>query len=138
MAEVARRADARGFAERANILLPGLYAWLLTVGEPATGAGVGWKARALAFLALVALVLGPLLAPDRPIHGRACGVYGFIGLSTLAWWQLGPVVSAEELDPLRAALGALGWMLYAFGWGKTRGRGLVPEDDPHVVPGPLL
>ena len=36
-----RRVDARGFAERANILLPGLYAWLLTVAEPATGAGVG-------------------------------------------------------------------------------------------------
>lgn len=138
MAAVARRADARGFAERANILLPGLYAWLLTVAEPATGAGVGFVARLLAFLSLLALVTGPLLAPDRPAYGRAFGIYGFVGFSTLAWWQLGPAVAADQIDPLRAALGALGWMLYAFGWGKTRGRGRVPEDDPNVVPGPSL
>ena len=136
--EVVGRADARGFAERANILLPGLYAWLLTIAEPATGAGVGVLARTLAFLALLALVIGPFLAPDRPLLGRGFGIYGFLGLSVLTWWQLGPAVSADQLDPLRAALGAFGWMLYAFGWGKTRGRGRVPEDDPNVVPGPSL
>ena len=129
-AEVVRRADTRGLAERANILLPGLYAWLLTVAEPATGAGVGLLARMLAFLALIALVTGPFLAPDRPVLGRVFGIYGFVGLSVLAWSQLGSAVSAEQLDPLRAALGAFGWVLYAFGWGKTRGRGRVPEDDP--------
>jgi len=137
-AQAARRTDGLGFAERANILLPGLYAWLLTVAEPATGAGVGFLARALAFLALIALVTGPFLAPDRPLLGRIFGIYGFVGLSTLAWSQLGSAVAAEQLDPLRAAFGAFGWMLYAFGWGKTRGRGRIPEDDPNVVPGPSL
>lgn len=41
-------------------------------------------------------------------------------------------------DPLHATFGALGWMLYAFGWGELRGPGTVPEDDPHVLPGAPL
>jgi hypothetical protein len=133
-----QRLDARGFAERANILLPGLYAWLLTVAEPATTPGASLLARVLAFLALLALVTGPLLAPDRPLLGRIFGIHAFVGFSVLAWSQLGAAVAPDQLDPLRAALGAFGWVFYAFGWGKTRGRGRVPEDDPNVLPGPSL
>jgi hypothetical protein len=138
MATKARSADARRFAERANILLPGLYAWLITLAQPATSPGVGWFARALTFLALLALVIGPLLALDHPSYGRAFGIYGFVGLAALAWWQLGPAVGPDRIDAMRAALGAFGWLLYAFGWGKMRGRGHVPEEDPNYLPGSSL
>ena len=127
--------DARRLAERANILFPGLYAWLLTIAQPATSAGVGAPARILSLLSLICLVLGPLFSFDRPLLSRAVGIYGFVGFSTLAWWQLGPVIAPDRLDSVRAALGAAGWLLYAFGWGKMRGRGHVPEEDPNVLEG---
>ena len=46
------------------------------------------------------------------------------------------VVLAPE--PLRAAFGALGWMVYAFGWGELARPLRVPEDDPAVLGGPAL
>lgn len=130
--------DARRLAERANILFPGLYAWLLTVAQPATSAGVGAPARVLSLLSLVCLVLGPLFSFERPALSRAVGIYGFVAFSTLTWWQLGSVIAPDRLDPVRAALGAAGWLLYAFGWGRMRGRGHVPEDDPNVLEGAPL
>lgn len=130
--------EARRLADRANILFPGLYAWLLTVGQPVTSPGVGGLVRALAILGLVCLVLGPLFSFERPALSRAFGIYGFVGFSVLAWWQLGPLLSPDRFDWVRAALGAAGWLLYAFGWGKMRGRGQVPEEDPNVLPGPPL
>ena len=135
---LARLADARRLAERANILLPGLYAWLLTIGQPAASAGVGWQGRVLSLFSLVALVLGPWLAFERPTLARVVGIYAFVGFSVLAWWQLGAAVAPDRLDPVRAALGAAGWLLYAFGWGKMRGRGHVPEEDPNVLEGAPL
>lgn len=122
----------------ANVLLPGLYAWVSTVAYPATQKGAAGLARVLAFSALVALVAGPLVAVDRPRLGRAIGVLGFVGLSVITWILLGPVIHVQRLDPLRASLGAVGWALFAFGWGELRQLGSVPEDDPNVIPGPSL
>lgn len=122
----------------ANVLLPGLYAWVSTVAYPATQKGAAGGPRALAFAALVALVAGPLLALDRPRLGRAVGVLGFVGLSVITWVLLGPLIHVQRLDPLRASLGAVGWALFAFGWGELRQLGSVPEDDPNVIPGPSL
>jgi hypothetical protein len=128
----------RAFAARANKLLPGVYAWAATVALPATAPEVSQLGRVLAFLALVALVLGPWLSPLRPALGRLLGIHAFVGLS-LATWALA-LRSGTNLapEPLRAALGGLGWMAYAFGWGDL-GRPLrVPEDDPAVLGGPPL
>jgi hypothetical protein len=58
---------------------------------------------------------------------------GFVGLSALTWVLLGPALSPAELEPVRAALGGLGWMLFAFGWGVVRKRGAIPENDPRVI-----
>jgi hypothetical protein len=128
----------RAFAARANKLLPGVYAWAATVAVPSTAPEVSQLGRVLAFLALVALVLGPWLSPLRPALGRVLGIHAFVGLS-LATWALA-IRSGTNLapEPLRAALGGLGWMAYAFGWGDL-GRPLrVPEDDPAALGGPPL
>jgi hypothetical protein len=124
---------------RANMLLPGMYAWIATVAYPAAYRGVGFWARAAAFAALLALVAAPLLAPERPKVARALGVYAFTGLCLLTWALVGhTAIAPDRLDPVRAALGGIGWMLHAFGWGAIRQLGAVPEDDPNVIPGSPL
>jgi hypothetical protein len=64
-------------------------------------------------------------------------VLAFIALSVATWLLSGPNPSGK-LDPLSAALGTVGWVLFAFGWGSLRKLGSVPEDDPNVVMGPAL
>jgi hypothetical protein len=127
-----------GLTVRANMLLPGLYAWVTTVAYPTTYRGASGAARATAFLALLALLSGPLLVLDRPRLARLFGIYVFFGASVLTWLMLGPLISVERLEPVRSALGGAGWALFALGWGSVRRAGTVPEDDPHVLSGPPL
>jgi hypothetical protein len=93
--------------------------------------------RAAALGALIALVLGPLVAGRSPRVGRILGIHGFLGLSLVAWILLARAGVSLAPEPLRGALGALGFMLYAFGWGELRASG-APEDDPHAIPGEVL
>jgi len=128
----------RAFAARANKLLPGLYAWTATVALPATYPEVGWEARASSVAALVALVLGPWLSPTRPALGRILGIHAFIGFSLVTWTLAVRAGVSLAPEPIRAAFGGLGWMVYAFGWGELARPLRVPEDDPHVLGGPPL
>ncbi len=123
---------------RANMLLPGLYAWVTTVAYPTTYRGAPSMARATALLALIALLSGPFLVPERPRLGRILGIYVFFGLSLATWLQVGELIGVDRLEPVRSALGAAGWALFALGWGSVRRVGSVPEDDPHVLTGPPL
>lgn len=135
---LANPSTLRAFSARANVLLPGLYAWGTTVAVPAASPRAPGTVRVTALAALVALVLGPLVAPLRPGIGRALGIHGFLGLSLVTWGLLSRADLAIAGNATQATLGALGWMVYAFGWGELRGRGSVPEDDPRVVPGAPL
>jgi hypothetical protein len=139
MAE-ARKAEGQryGLTVRANMLLPGLYAWVTTVAYPTTYRGAAGSARFTAFIALLALLSGPLLVLERPRLARILGVYVFFGASLVTWLLLGDVIGVDRLEPVRSALGAAGWALFALGWGSVRRAGSVPEDDPHVLAGPLL
>jgi len=138
MTEAAAPPDATSsLAERARVLVPGLYAWALTVAHPAAQAGAPLSARITAFFALVALAAAPLFVRERPAFARLLGIFVFVAFSALSWSLLADELAVDRIDRLRAGLGALGWVLYAFGWGSFRGRG-VPEDDPHVVPGAAL
>jgi hypothetical protein len=138
MPEAVHGLDVRSLIGRANLLFPGLYAWVATVAHPATLRGVAPGARVAALFALAALVAGPVFVRDRPLIARAAGIYAFVGFSLLTWLWAGSALSPDRLDPVRAALGALGWMLHAFGWGATRRPLTVPEDDPNVIEGPPL
>ena len=120
------------------MLLPGLYAWLTTVGLPALQRGSPAVSRLTAGLGLVALVAGPFLTPRWSRVGRSVGILGFVGLSVLTWALLGPAITVGRLEPIRAALGSVGWALFALGWGSMRELGAVPEDDPNAILGPLL
>lgn len=115
-----------------NVLVAGLYAWVATVGLPAL-AQPELMARACAAAALLALLVGVALMRRFPLWGRFCTLIGFVGFSAVTWVALGDALSVGRLDPVRAALGGLGWMLFAFGWGAVRRLGSVPEKDPHVI-----
>lgn len=125
---------AAGAAVRANLLVSGAYAWLTTVAAPTVGRG-GLAAHVSAVAALLSLVGGLLLAPRMPRLGRLITMAGFVGCSTLTWVLLGEALDVERLEPIRAASGALGWMLFAFGWGAVRNVRSVPENDPRVIAG---
>lgn len=120
-------------SKSANILVAGLYAWIATVALPAFSAGTSFLARACALAALVALVFGGLLMFRSPTWGRFATLIGFVGFSAVTWVALGDALAVEQLEPVRAALGGVGWMLFAFGWGAVRRPGVVPEQDPHVI-----
>jgi hypothetical protein len=121
-----------------HVVAPGLYAWALTVAEPAFIHASRPEARAAALVALVFLFAGAGLVVTRPGWSRAFGVYGFVAASLVTWLLVGDGLAPRRVDPISATLGALGWMLFVFGWGAPRAVGSVPEDDPHVVPGAPL
>jgi hypothetical protein len=123
---------------RANMLLPGLYAWVTTVAYPTTARGAPDSARVTAFVALLALLAGPILVLDRPALGRILGIHAFVGFSLVTWVLLGALIGVDRLEPVRSALGGVGWTLFALGWGTVRRAGSVPEEDPHVLLGPPL
>ena len=128
----------RSLRERANTVLPGLYAWLTTVALPAVNHGAPGSARLTALLALAALLAAPVFVRERPRLGRALGIFGFIGGSLLTWLLLGAGLVSNPGDPLLSALGAVAFTLYALGWGSLRRRDAVPEDSPNVIVGPPL
>ena len=134
----ARPSVFRALRDRANTVLPGLYAWLTTVLLPSVQPTAPTSARVTAFLSLLALVSAPLFVNERPLLGRAMGIFSFIGFSLLTWLLLGAALVQNAGDPLLPALGAVGFTLYALGWGSLRRRGAVPEDAPNVIPGAPL
>jgi hypothetical protein len=124
--------------DRANTVLPGLYAWLTTVALPSSQHGVALSARVSALFALLALLASPLFINARPLVGRVLGIFVFVGCSLLTWVLLGAGLVQNPGDPLLSALGAVSFSLYALGWGTLRRRGAVPEDAPNAIAGPPL
>jgi hypothetical protein len=123
---------------QANMLLPGLYAWALTVAAPAHALSAPSSARVTAWMAPGALLSGVVLAPRWPRVARVLGINVFVGLCLLTWVLAGASISAERVEPLESALGGFGWVLFALGWGTVREPGRVPEEDPRVLSGPAL
>jgi hypothetical protein len=127
-----------GIGIRTNMLVPGVFAWLVTVGIPAAERGVSIWARIVSLLVLGPLIAGPFVAARQPRLGSAIGVYGTMGLALVSWISLGPAVGVLHLDPVRSAIGSVGWVLFAFGWGSVRDTRAIPEDDPRAILGPQL
>ena len=124
--------------DRASTVLPGLYAWLTTVGLPAVQQRASGSTRVTAVLALVSLLTAPLFVVQRPLVARCLGIFAFLGFSLLTWLMLGAGLVQAPGDPVLSALGAVAFTLYALGWGSLRRRDAIPEDGPDVIPGPPL
>lgn len=123
---------------RLRVLLPGLYVWAATVLSVVADPGAPLESRAAAALAVIALVLGAALLPTRHALGRALALHLFIGACLGTWLTAGRLLGVDRLDPLRAALGSIGWAIFALAWGTPRVVASIPEDDPHALPGAPL
>lgn len=137
MSEVTREQRRRLFLAEVSRVVPGLYGWLATVLTPVLHRGAPLAARACAALALLALVGSSLLSSSRPRLGRLLGVYVFVALCFGAWASLGPLLRPDQLDAVRGALGAVGFLLHALAWGAAP-RPADPEALDNLMPGPPL
>jgi hypothetical protein len=130
---MSRRANGASLAApvRLNLLISGVYAWAVTVMIPAFGTGVVPVLCAAA--ALVALVGGVLLSRRFPDVGRTVTMVGFLGFSCVTWLTMGDAINIAALEPVRSALGALGWLVFGLSWGSVRQPGTIPEDHPRFL-----
>jgi len=137
MTDAIRAQRRRLFLSEVSRVVPGLYAWLATVLAPVLPRGASLPARVFATLALVALVGSFVLSPQRPRLGRILGVYGFVACCFGVWACLGPLLRPDQLDAVRGALGAVGFLLHALAWGKVTREPDVDALD-NLVPGTPL
>ncbi|HEX2872354.1 MAG TPA: hypothetical protein VHP33_13890 [Polyangiaceae bacterium] len=127
----------RFFVSEVSRIVPGLYAWLATVLAPAVPRGASLAARTFALLAFSALVGSFVLATRRPRLARALGVYVFVACCFGAWACMGAQLRSDQLDAVRGALGAVGFLLHALAWGAAPRD---PDADvlDNLVPGTPL
>lgn len=137
MTEALRGERRRLFFTEVARVVPGLYGWLATVLAPALQRGASLSARGFAALALLALLGSLALNASRPRLARLLGVYGFVACCFGAWACLGARLRSDQLDAVRGALGAVGFLLHALAWGAPP-RALEAEGPDHLVPGAPL
>jgi hypothetical protein len=127
----------RLFLSEVSRVVPGLYAWLATVLAPVLAGGSSLLARGFALVALLALAGSFALSAGQPRLARLLGVYGFVSCCFGAWACLGPLLRSDQLDAVRGALGAVGFLLHALAWGAVPKE---PDADAldNLVPGTPL
>lgn len=138
----AKRSEGRvtlgRLAEVGQVLVPGIYAWAVTVIPAASDRPTTSWSIVTASLAVVLLIAGAASAKRNPSLGHALGIWGFIIACVVTWLLSLPALQVDRLDPWRAAAGSIGWILYALGWGTPWRVGRHPEDDPRAQLHPKL
>lgn len=105
-----------GQAATVRCTVSGLAAWFITVA-PIVGSGrVGLSPKLAAFVALASCCLGSAVLASRPRLARWLGIHGFVGASAAAWVLVRDVRAISMVDPVRALLGALAWLIFAAAW----------------------
>jgi len=122
----------------AQVLVPGLFAWAITVVPSAMHPLAWWSAKLTCAFALVALVLGAVVGRDRIKVAYALGIWAFLVFSVLTWLASPASLHVARVDVVRAIAGSFGWMLYALGWGTPWRAGIHPEDNPRARIHPKL
>lgn len=161
------RARPEGFAARlanvgstAQVAVPGLYAWAVTVAPAAFAPSAPLLAKVGAVLGVMALAVGPLvenLAPPEDAKGavpsprpspswtklpwsaraRALAIWGFVLSSLLVWVMAPTALAAAKFDVVRGALGLLGWALFAFACAGPARKPLADAEARITVGTPL-
>ncbi len=134
MTEAIHEQRRRFLLAEVSRVAPGLYGWLATVLAPVLQRGASFLSRGCAILAFAALAGSFALSSSRPRAARLLGVYGFIACCFGAWASLGPLLRSDQLDAVRGALGAVGFLMHALAWGAAPRD---PDADPldNLVPG---
>ncbi len=114
----------------AQALIPGLYAWSVTVAPVAWSRGAPIAAKIAAVAGVLALMTAPAIEAvggrsevphqsEKPkgtplIWARFASVWGFALSSALVWTLAPTALSSSRLDGVRGVLGIIGWALFAF------------------------
>jgi hypothetical protein len=107
-------------------LLPGAYAWLSTVLLPVWFASGGPLVQALAWGSALALVLGELATLSRVRWLRGVGAGTFVAGCLATWILLAEQLRAAPIDATQAAVGGIGWVLFAL---SVQSSALETEPD---------
>lgn len=137
MSEATREQQRRLLLAEVSRVVPGLYSWLATVLLPVTQRGVSVGARLFAGIALGALIGAYVLFSKRSRLARWLGVYVFVLSCFMSWALLGGQLRSDQLDPVRGALGAVGFLLHALAWG-AQPKNLEDAPVDNLVPGSPL
>lgn len=124
------------FSEVSRVV-PGLYGWLATVLLPVAQSGAPLLSRLAALAAVVALGGSFVVSATRPRLARWLGVYTFVLGCFLAWAALGARLRSDQVDAVRSALGAVGFLLHALAWGAPP-KNPDADDLDNLVPGQPL
>ncbi|WP_438043313.1 hypothetical protein [Sorangium sp. So ce128] len=116
-------------------LLAAVVAWMITVAPAGFGRGAPVVASIAATLAFLCGVAAPLLAATHRRVARHLGISVFLALVTLTWLLASPSLQPSRLDPVRAAIGAIAWGIFALSWRDRWDVRRQPEPEPDA---PLL
>jgi len=94
-------------------VVPGAYAWAVTVAPLGFAHGSSLVAECAAGVALATLALGPLLERRSSDFARLAVGWGFV-LSAVATWIAAPDAAVGSFDAVRGVAGMFGWGLFAF------------------------
>jgi hypothetical protein len=137
MSDATREQQRRLLLAEVSRIVPGLYSWLATVLLPVTQRGASLGARLFAAIALGALIGAYVLFAKRGRLARWLGVYAFVLCCFMSWALLGGQLRSDQLDPVRGALGAVGFLLHALAWG-AQPKNLEDAPLDNLVPGSPL
>jgi hypothetical protein len=121
-----------------DLLVPGLYAWGVTVAGPVSHRLASLSSRIFALIALVALVAGAALRVNAPSIARVIGIWVFLGSSVAAWASVGSPVTPAQLDPVQGTVGAVGWALFAIAWAAAKKPTNAPAEPSPVAAQPAV
>jgi len=94
-------------------LLVALYPWLATVLFPTLSLRGGPAAQCTAWLAGASLLTGVVPRVLRRAWALHWSLVSFMTWSLITWLLLSDKLHAVQLDPIQAALGGFGWLLFA-------------------------
>lgn len=112
-------------------VLAALVAWAVTLAPAALARSSPSSALFCAILALFTGTSGPLLVTTHPRLARHVGISLFLALAVLTWLLTSPTLQPARLDPMRAAIGAIAWGVYALSWNE---RWKKPKKQPDIDP----
>jgi len=98
----------------AQAIVPGAYAWVVTVEPAAFVRGAPVVSRVAALCGVGFLSLAPVLEKKRPRAARIVSIWGLVATSLLVW-VLAPAsfLSPKSADAVRGIAGMIAWALFA-------------------------
>ena len=100
-------------------LLPGLYAWAVTVAAPAWSSAGTLAAQATALGALGGLLVGAWSHERHPARTPLLAIHAFLGGSVATWALMGPALAAPHVSAAAGVGGAVAWGAWALAFGAS-------------------